>query len=152
MTFEALAKKADQRESYDRDLQRERRARSLSFPRGRFFVVTGVFYFALASSRSSVPRSGRAACGGPRGPYGVLQRFAYTSVAFLAAAVHGYRWLAMSPRSSLHSGAARRVRRSSVACTLDSLDSWCFLCSSSCIGDGRADWFGWHMRAMIVGR
>jgi thiosulfate reductase cytochrome b subunit len=100
VTFEALANKPISANRTIEIFNENGWARSLHFLAGWFFAVTGAFYVALGvitkhASRDLWPRGLRQA---GAGPYGLLQRCAYTSVAFLLLPFIAIAGLAMSPR------------------------------------------------------
>ena len=156
VTFEALANKPISANRTIEIFNENGWARSLHFLAGWFFVVTGAFYVALGVitkhvSRDLWPRGLRQA---GAGPYGLLQRCAYTSVAFLCCR----SWL--SPAWRCRRGSSPHSRRCSTCsvvisprarCT--SSDSWCFsLFVVVHLAMVVLTGFGRQMRAMIVGR
>ena len=100
VTFEALANKPISASRTNEIFNQNGWARSLHFLAGWFFVVAGAFYFALGIvtrhvSRELWPRGARLASAGT---YSLLQRYAYTAVAFVLLPFMALAGLAMSPQ------------------------------------------------------
>jgi cytochrome b subunit of formate dehydrogenase len=100
VTFEALAHKPISANRTIEIFNENSWARSLHFLAGWFLVVTGGFYFAFGLftrhvSRDLWPRGLRQV---GAGPYSLLQRYAYTSIAFVVLPFMVLAGLAMSPQ------------------------------------------------------
>jgi len=100
VTFEALANKPISASRTNEIFNQNGWARSLHFLAGWFFAVAGALYFALGLitkhvSRDLWPRGvGQAGAG----PYSLLQRWAYTGVAFVVLPFMVLAGFAMSPQ------------------------------------------------------
>jgi thiosulfate reductase cytochrome b subunit len=95
VTFDALANKPISASRTNEIFNQNGWARSLHFLAGWFFVVAGAVYFALGVVTRHVSRDlwpGRA------GAYSLLQRWAYTSIAFVVLPFMVLAGLAMSPQ------------------------------------------------------
>jgi len=100
VTFEALPNKPISASRTIEIFNENSWARSLHFLAGWFFVAAGAFYFAFGvvtrhAARDLWPLRRPP---GPAGPYSLLQRWAYTSIAFVVLPFMVLAGLAMSPR------------------------------------------------------
>ncbi len=96
VTFEALANKPISASRTIEIFNENGWARSLHFLAAWFFVVAGALYFALGVITKHVARDLWPRAGA--GAYSLLQRWAYTSVAFVLLPFMALAGLAMSPQ------------------------------------------------------
>ena len=95
VTFDALANKPISASRTNEIFNQNGWARSLHFLAGWFLIVAGAAYFALGVITRHVARN---LWPGSAGTYSLLQRWAYTSVAFVVLPFMVLAGLAMSPR------------------------------------------------------
>jgi len=151
VTFEALANKPISASRTNDIFNENGWARSLHFLAGWFFVIAGAVYFALGVITRHVARDlwpGRA------GTYTLLQRWAYTSVAFVALPFMVLTGLTMSPRVTAAFPALLDVFGGQQSAR--TLHFFCFVAVVAFVVVHLArvmlTGFGRHMRAMTLGR
>jgi thiosulfate reductase cytochrome b subunit len=155
VTFEALANKPISASRTIKIFNENSWARSLHFLAGWFFVVAGALYFALGVitrhvSRDLWPRlrPGRA------GAYSLLQRWAYTSIAFVVLPFMVLAGLAMSPQVVAAFPVLLDVFGGHQSARTLHFFGFVVLLAFVVVHLARTvlTGFGRHMRAMIVGR
>ncbi len=153
VTFSALANKPVSASRTFEIFNENGWARSLHFLAAWFFVVIGAAYFAFGVAtkhvaRDLLPRSPAA------GAYGLLQRYAYTGVAFVLLPFMALAGLAMSPRVAaafpvlLDVFGGYQTARTLHFAGFVALAAFVVGHVAIVLFTG----FGRHMRAMIVGR